>query len=251
MKPHLVFPLIATGLAFLPFASANAFETAQGVTATAITAIPFVINVPGNYYLPVNLAISGASSNAITVNASHVVIDLNGRTLSSATAGTTASGIVVFNQVDVRIQNGSIEGFYAGVYFAPASTAVNAKNTASNLRLNGNTIGVLSSSGTSNLVKDCIIDGGDVGIMFSQDSGSRANNNLLANQTASPALGVGVALVSSSSSGVVFDDNVVAKGSNAFGMIMSGTDKYRFDSFVGFPNDGPLVGGTNEFANSR
>jgi hypothetical protein len=90
----------------------------------------------------------------------------------------------------------------------------------------------------------------DVGIMFSQDSGSRAKNNILENQNASQQIGLGVALVSSSSFGVGFDDNVVAKGSNALGMIMSGTDKYRFDSFVGFPNLSPHFGGTNELANS-
>ena len=86
--------------------------------------------------------------------------------------------------------------------------------------------------------------------MFSQDSGSRARNNILENQKASAQIGLGVALVSSSSLGVVFDDNVVAKGSNALGMIMSGTDKYRFDSFVGFPILSPHLGGTNEKDNS-
>jgi hypothetical protein len=32
--------------------------------------------------------------------------------------------------------------------------------------------------------------------------------------------------------------------------VMSGTDKYRFDSFVGFPNNSPHAGGTDEGAGS-
>jgi Right handed beta helix region len=250
MNRHIVFFLTATGLTLLPFASANAFETGQAVVATAITALPFTITVSGNYYLPSDLATAATSGAAITISASHVTLDLNGRTLSATSAGTNADGVLVSNQADVTVQNGNIDGFSAGVYFSPASTPVNAKNTASNLKLNGNTFGVLSASGTSNLVKDCVIDGGDVGIWFSQDSGSRARNNLLANQQASASPGLGVALVSSPSFGVVFDDNVVTKGSNALGMIMSGTDKYRFNSFVGFPKNSPHIGGTNEKANS-
>jgi hypothetical protein len=243
---------MATGLVLLPIAAANAFETSQAVTATPITSVPFVISTSGNYYLPANLTFSVPAGAAILVNASEVYIDLNGRTLkgSAANSAVTTIGVLVNNQVDVTIQNGDIDGFGIGIYFAPNSTDVNAKNTASNLRLNGDLIGVLSLSGTSNWVKDSIIDGGSVGIFFDQDSGSRAENNILENQAATEALNVGIALLSGSSGGVVFDGNVVEKGTSPFGMLMSGTDKYRFDSFVGFPNNSPHAGGTDEGAGS-
>jgi hypothetical protein len=51
--------------------------------------------------------------------------------------------------------------------------------------MNNDGIGVFSLSGTSNWVKRCIFDKGDIGIPFSQDSCSRAEDNILENQTAS------------------------------------------------------------------
>ena len=186
------------------------------------------------------------------VQASEVYIDLNGRTLkgTGGTSALTTIGVLVNNQVDVTVQNGDIGDFGIAVYFAPGSTDTNAKNTASNLRLNGDLVGVFSLSGTSNWVKDSIIEGGSVGIWFDQNSDSRAQNNILELQEPTEALNCAVALWSVSSGGVVFDNNVVEKGGGPFGMVMSGTDKYRFDSFVGFPNNSPHAGGTDEGAGS-
>lgn len=250
MKRNLIPSIMATGLALLPFASANAFETAQGVTATPITTLPFTITTSGNYYLPANLTVALATGSAITIAASEVILDLNGRSLINVTGSNQANGVFVFNQVDVTIQNGDIDGFGIGVYFSPNSTDVNAKNTALNLRLNHNTIGVASVSGTSNLVRLCIIDGGSIGIFFNQDLGSRAEDNILELQAPTELNQTGIALVSASSHGVVFDNNVVAAGQKT-GQVMSGTDKFRFESFVGFATLGPFVGGLDEGARSR
>jgi len=250
MKRHVALSFITAGLALLPLASSKAFETAQGVTATPISSLPAVISAPGNYYLTTDLTSAVPAGAAITITASQVYLDLNGRTLKDSVPTNFAFGILVFNQVDVTIQNGDVDGFYIGVFLSPNSTDVNAKNTADNLRLNGDGIGVFSLSGTSNWVKHCIIDGGDIGILFSQDSGSRAEDNILENQKASEEFGQGIALMSMGSLGVVFDNNVVEKGSNTLGMVQSGTDKYRFDSFVGFTRNSPHTGGTNELADS-
>ena len=248
MKRNVVLSLIAATL--LPVGGAYAFETAQGVVATPITSLPWVISTPGNYYLPTDLTTATPAGAAITITASQVYLDLNGRTLKNSIKSNFSYGVLVFNQVDVTVQNGDIDGFYVGVFLSPNSTDENAKNTVDNCRLNGDGIGVFSLSGTSNWVKHCIIDGGDIGIMFSQDSGSRAEDNILENQAATEEFGQGLALLSNGSLGVVFDNNVVYKGTNPFGMIMSGTDKYRFDSFVGFPANSPHFGGTNELADS-
>ena len=245
MKRNLIFSIVATGIALLPFASANAWEVATNVPATAITVVPFVINTSGNYFLASNLTFHGNVGAAIQVNASQVYIDLNGRTLSDDQSTNQAVGIFVNDQRDVTIEEGDIDGFGIGVYFSPNSADNNAKNTASNLRLNNNLIGVASVSGTSNLVKDSIIDGGSVGIFFNQDLGSRAQNNILEKQAAAELNTNGIALISSQSRGVVFDNNVVAKGSSAVGQVMSGTDKFRFETFVGFIKLAPFVGGTD------
>jgi hypothetical protein len=251
MKRNVIVSLMATGLALLPFASANAFETAQGVVATAITTLPFTITASGNYYLPANLTVNLSVGAAITVNASEVILDLNGRSLVDVAPTNQATGVFVNDQVDVTVQNGDIVGFGIGVYFSPNSADNNRKNTASNLRLDNNLIGVASVSGHSNWVKDSIIDGGSVGIYFNQDLGSRAENNILEEQAAVELNQTGVALVSTGSLGVLFDNNLVYKGSAAVGQIMSGTDKYRFESFTGFNKLSPLTGGTNEGAGSK
>jgi hypothetical protein len=252
MKRNAVLSLIAAGLALLPVASTNAFETAQGVTATPITTVPFTITTSGNYYLPANLTSAFPAGAAITVLASQVVLDLNGRTLSSS-AGTSLAniGVLVANQQDVTIQNGDIDNFAYGVFLSPNSTDANIKNVVDNIRFNNDGTGVISVSGQSNWVKNCIIDGGDIGIYFFADiGGSRATNNILENQKALEFPGTGIALVSTSSGGVLFDNNLVSKGTNAVGMLMTNTDKYRFDSFVGFPANSPHVGGINELADS-
>jgi hypothetical protein len=251
MKRNIVLSVIAAGLTLLPVASTKAFETAQGVVATPITTVPFVISTSGNYYLPANLTFTAAAGAAITITASEVVLDLNGRTLSSGIPTAFTVGVLVFNSLDVTVQNGDIDNFgYAGVYLAPNSTDVNAKNTVDNIKFNNNLIGVLSISGTSNWVKNCVIDGGDVGIMFQADNGSRASNNILQLQTAHELLGMGVGLVSMGSGGVYFENNEVLKGSNPVGQFMSGTDKFRFETFVGFSTLGPHTGGTDETFNS-
>jgi hypothetical protein len=251
MKRNVVLSVIAAGLTLLPVASTLAFETAQGVAATPITAVPFVIATSGNYYLPANLNFTGIGGAAITINASEVVLDLNGRTLSSSAGSALTVGVYVFNQVDVTVQNGDIDHFgYAGVYLAPNSTDVNAKNTVDNVKFNGDLIGVLSVSGTSNWVKNCVFDGGDTGILFMMEQGSRASNNILQLQTAQELLGMGVSLVSLGSGGVYFENNEVLKGSNPIGQVMSGTDKFRFETFVGYSANGPHAGGTDETFNS-
>jgi Right handed beta helix region len=251
MKKHLLFPVLAAGLTLLSVAGAKAFETAQGVTATPITSLPFTIATSGNYYLPANLVFTSPAGAAIVITASEVYLDLNGRTLSSNVGTGFNVGVFVFNQIDVTIQNGDIDGFFYGVYFAPDTKDNNAKNVVDNVRFNGDGIGVISVSGQSNWVKNCIIDGGDIGIYFFADlGGSRASNNILEAQQATERIGAGIALVSQSSGGTVFDNNVVSKGGSSVGMFMSGTDKYRFDSFVGFPINSPHAGGTNEFADS-
>jgi len=252
MKRTAVLSLIVAGLALLSVASTKAFETAQGVTATPITALPFTITTSGNYYLPTNLTTSLPAGAAITIIASQVVLDLNGRTLSSS-AGTSLAnfGVLVANQQDVTIQNGDIDNFAYGVFLSPNSTDNNVKNVVDNIRFNNVTTAVMSVSGRSNWVKNCIIDGGDIGIYFFADlGGSRASNNIIQNQKAQEFPGTGIALISASSGGVLFDNNLVSKGSNPVGQMMSGTDKYRFESFVGFPVNSPHVGGTNELADS-
>ncbi len=88
--------------------------------AKAITKFPAVISKPGAYVLAQNLVLKGTSGDAITVNADDVVIDLNDHTLTNEPpAGGNPTGaycIYSFNHNNLTVRNGTIAGFYDGVY---------------------------------------------------------------------------------------------------------------------------------------
>jgi hypothetical protein len=251
MKRNLVLSFVTAGLALLPFASANAFETATTVGATAITSLPFTISTSGNYYLPGNLSTTTPAGAAITITASEVVLDLNGRTLSTTATGFNSIGVLVYGTKDVTVQNGDIDGFAYGVYLGPNSSG-NVKNVVDNIRFNGDGIAVTSVSGQSNWVKNCIIDGGDTGIYFFADlGGSRASNNILEAQQVLEFPGMGVALVSLGGvGGTYFENNLVSKGGSAMGQVLGALDKYRFETFVGNPTVPGHFGGTDQLDTS-
>jgi hypothetical protein len=248
MKRNAVLSLIAAGLALLPITNTKAWEVATNVPGTAITGVPFVITAPGNYYLANNVTFSAPSGAAITILASEVYLDLNGKTINSTAGSSFNIGVFVVNQVDVTIQEGDIDNFgYAGVYLAPNSTDHNAKNVVDNVRFNGDGIAVVSVSGTSNWVKNCIIDGGAIGIWFSQDAGSRATNNIVQKVAATELLPMSAGLLSTGSLGTYFDNNLVYN-TGGVGQLLSALDKFRFETFTGSPLPA-TIGGVNQFAN--
>lgn len=245
MKRNIVFTILSAWLSLLPLASTNAWETASGVAGTAIGSVPFTISVPGRYFVASNLIYVLTTGAAITINADEVILDLNGTSLHGPGGSNSAIGVLVPSRHSVTIQNGDIDGFgLAGIELLANS----AQNIVDNVRLNANQTGVLAVIGTLNIVKNCLIDGGTVGILFSSGSGNRASNNTLGNQ--GPP--TGIALLTLGSSQNYFENNLVFKGFNASGQVMAGgiNDKYRFETFVGFPVVHPVSGGTEEFANS-
>lgn len=231
--------LLAAGLFAAAFTSASfAFETAQGVVATPITTVPFVITKSGNYYLPADLTFTAPAGTAITIEASQVILDLNGRTLEGEAKGfDTTFGIVIDNRQDVIVQNGDIDGFtFAGVLITDsAKRTKNQKNEISHVNFNDDEIGVLDVSGSIDLTEHCNFDGGSIGWFdISTLGGDRLQSCNFENQNANEGQNVGVAILDTPGNGVLVEDCLVSKGSNAFGMILQGaTDKIRFDSFVG------------------
>ena len=95
---------------------------------TPISSAPFTITVPGSYYLTTNLAAYGfVNRNGIIIATNGVTLDLNGFTISSASATAQACGILLTNALsDISIVNGHIRsgvtnnssGVYGGTGFA-------------------------------------------------------------------------------------------------------------------------------------
>lgn len=133
-----------------------------------ISSLPFTISTSGTYVLSGNLTFAGPNTLAIAVEASNVVIDLKGFTLS--TSDINSFGIFVRETTeDFAIQNGEITGFNIGLQLG------GVLNAARNLKVLACKIGINPSAGHLGFceIQNCLIDGngapssGGVGVLLS------------------------------------------------------------------------------------
>ena len=122
----------------------NAFSTtAVEGDETAINSVPYEINSGGTYKLTGNLS---ADNTAISINASNVVLDLNGYTLTYGANGSSATGLYTYNST----QN-SDNGGHWGVVFGRRTNLTDdlVLNTASksNITIKNGTIQDGASAG--------------------------------------------------------------------------------------------------------
>jgi hypothetical protein len=101
---------------------------AETINCKAIGSAPYTIPAPGVYCLTAEIDTSMAWGPAIDIQASGVVLDLNGHTLSNLNAGlgTAAIGIYALDRRNITIVNGTVSGYEIGVELAS-----NAPYTAS------------------------------------------------------------------------------------------------------------------------
>jgi hypothetical protein len=110
---------------------------------TPIDHLPFAITQTGSYYLTGNLTVAPLDTDGITVNANHVIIDLNGFQLLGA-GGTgcpqcTGSGIIVpaGTFYGLTVKNGTLGNWHQGI---EASNA--RQGQFSDLVISGNHFGL-------------------------------------------------------------------------------------------------------------
>jgi hypothetical protein len=167
---------------FLVFAN---FTQAETTDCTAITSLPYTISTQGIYCLTSDLSTSMTSGNAIEVATNNVVIDLNGHKLGgqAAGAGTRAYGIHANNRTNITVRNGTVRGFYTGVYFEGTSSS---GHVVENLRLDFNKAHAINVYGNGHLIRDnqVISTGGhnngnfyNLGIVVQNGSGGTVMNN--------------------------------------------------------------------------
>jgi hypothetical protein len=95
-------------------AASGRAETTQ---CTAVSAVPAIIDTPGVYCLTADLEFAPPLGAAIRIEASDVLLDLNGHTLSGPGAsGTQAYGILADERANVRVRNGVVRGFNSGIF---------------------------------------------------------------------------------------------------------------------------------------
>lgn len=212
-----------------------------------ISSLPATISAPGNYALSGDFTVS--ATPAITITANQVTLNLNGRSIiaSGTAAGAGGIGIAVTGQ-EVVILNGHIDNFgLAGVLLNSTGAGTNLKDVVLDVSFNNDLFGVFNISGTLDLVKDSLFQGGSVGVVDTGGNGNRYQALQFGNQAKSSSVAVGYGVFSSGGgSGILVEDSAVAKPQTA-GLFLSNADVYRFVSFLSCPTT--AVGGTNAGAN--
>jgi hypothetical protein len=127
---------------------------------TAITSLPVVITQQGTYYLDRDLGTAQTSGNAIDIQATNVVLDLNGHKLGGGAAGlgTRAVGIHAISRSEITIRNGTVRGFLFGIWLDDASPYTTSReNVIEDIRADQNTQFGVYLVGKNNVVRNCLI----------------------------------------------------------------------------------------------
>jgi parallel beta-helix repeat protein len=163
-----------------PWSNARTFKLTNE-TRIPIASLPFTVSASGSYYLAGNLTHAQAGTDAITVNADHVTIDLMGYSLigPGKTSGNN-KGVFLDGRNNVEIKNGTIRDFGTyGIYSQSSTTGRNLRII--DVRAIGNGNGGIILNGRGHLVERCnVSENGWVGIMAHTGStitGNTASDN--------------------------------------------------------------------------
>jgi hypothetical protein len=129
---------------------------AETTECTVISSIPTTIRTQGVYCLKGNLPGSLSVGSAITVATNNVTIDLNGYKLGNGAAGSDnlASGIYAEGRKNITVRNGTIRGFFRGIFFYDSSgIAASGGHLLEDLRLEGNLFCAIDVVGSGNAIR--------------------------------------------------------------------------------------------------
>jgi hypothetical protein len=221
-------------LALLAYSAIAVPARAETINCTPITTLPAVITQSGNYCLTGALSTSIATGSAIEIQASSVVLDLNGFKLAGRTAGvsTSAFGIHALNRQNITIKNGTVRGFLQGIALE-MSGGVSVGHIVEDIRADLNTFVGINVQGSGCIVRNNQV--ADIGgsTVFGQDAsafgiyvagaGVRVLNNDVSNIT-SQGLGNSAGVWTLPATGALVENNRFT--SSTYGAVM-GSGKYR------------------------
>ncbi|MCA9026029.1 MAG: right-handed parallel beta-helix repeat-containing protein [Planctomycetaceae bacterium] len=125
-----------------------------------IADLPIVITAPGRYVVVQDLSYSAESGAAVSIEADHVTIDLNGHVLiGSGKSDTTAIGVRAVDRKQFTISNGTIQGFYFGIDIN-SPDRVNSRSrehVISGMTLDANTYFGIRLVGADSRIENCHI----------------------------------------------------------------------------------------------
>ena len=127
---------------------------AETTQCTPITSIPTTITVQGIYCLNGNLSSVLSAGAAITINTNNVTIDMNGFKLGNLGAGATtdADGISADSKKNITIRNGTIRGYFNGIWLGGGSAA--SGHLVEDMRMDGNTRAGIVVDGKGAMVRN-------------------------------------------------------------------------------------------------
>lgn len=129
---------------------------AEIANCTPITSVPTRITSAGVYCLTANLNYTANTGTAISVAANFVTIDLNGFLLSgTGNHFVKSNGISSTDRKNLIVRNGTIRGFYRGMFLRDTSTAddIYGNHLIEDMQLEANTRIGISIEGSGNLVR--------------------------------------------------------------------------------------------------
>ncbi len=233
MKTKLIKYLTVTSLLL---AAPSAW--AETTNCTPITTLPYVITIQGIYCFTGNLATGMATGNAIDIRTNNVTIDLNGWKLGglAAGAGTRTRGINAYQRKNITIRNGTIRGFYYGIYLNDSSPFTTSQgHMIEDIRADKNTYTGIAVMGRGNSVRrNQVVDtGGSLvtgwanGIVLN-GPGARVLNNDVSSTTATDT-GHAYGLYLYAAKGAVAEgnriDGISSGSGNAYGMLIKLSDR--------------------------
>jgi len=238
MKTKLIKYLTLTSL--LLTASSAWAET---IDCTAITTLPYIITTQGIYCFTGNLATSMTSGIAIEIQTNNVTIDMNGWKLGGlgAGAGTTAKGIYAWQRKNITISNGTISGFFLGIWLHDSPPYTTSQgHLIEDIRADQNTkIGIDVFSRGSIVRRNQVVDTG--GSSVESDAygiviigpGARVLNNDISGSAATGS-GIGGGVFVHAADGTVLESNRIDD-------ISSGTGS-TYGLYIANSNDVLVVG---------
>ena len=132
---------------------------AETTACTAITTVPFTITTPGIYCVTQDITTNLAAGNAIEIDASNVVLDLNDHKLGNLAAGlgTTARGIRAVNRTNITIKNGTVRGFEFGILLDKSGAGAPQGYIVEGIRADLITYTGIAVVGTGNIIRNNLI----------------------------------------------------------------------------------------------
>jgi len=230
VRTHRSLPAIVT----LLLACASGDSVTETLECTPIATLPAVITQPGIYCLTDNLNTAVLSGNAIWIQTNNVTIDLNGWKLGRLAAGTNTNtyGIYALDRKNITIRNGTVRGFFEGIYLAGAN---GQGNLIEDVRAEQNTFTDIHTDGRGDVIRrNQVVDTGGSTIqatirygIIANGAGARVLDNDVVGVTGS-SLAAPHGVYLNAASGATVEGNRISEISadegNVYGPLATGCD---------------------------